>query len=182
MPEKIQEKTDGEFSINVMRLPRIEKVVVNVSLGISGEPLERAIRIVTELTGQIPCRVKAKKTIRDFGIRSGEHIACFVTLRKEKSEKFLKRALQTVENRIFKHSFDKYGNFSFGIKEHIEFPNTKYDPELGIIGMDISVSLGRPGYRIKRRHHSKSKVGSKHILKSEDAIQFIQDRFGVEIV
>jgi len=81
-----------------------------------------------------------------------------------------------------KSESDLYGNFSFGIKEHIEIPGTKYVPELGIHGMDVSVALGRPGYRVKRRHHAKSKIGANHLLTAEEAKLFIKDEFEVEIV
>jgi len=160
---------------------KIDKVVVNISVGKSGEPLERASKILKELTGQNSCKRKAKKTIRDFGIRKGEPIACLVTLRKERAVAFLEKAFQAVDNKISKNCFDRVGNFSFGIKEHIEIPGTRYVPELGIYGMDISVSLGRLGYRVKHRHRAKSKVGASHIVKPEDAMSFIKEEFGVEI-
>lgn len=161
---------------------KIEKVTVNISVGKSGEPLEKASKILEQLTEQTPCKRKAKKTIRDFGIRKGEPIACIVTLRKEKAKNFLQKALHTVDNKLSKDCFDRHGNFSFGIKEHIEIPGTKYVPELGIYGMDVSVTLGRPGYRVKRRHRARSKVGLDHLLTLEDAMLFIKDEFGVEIV
>lgn len=167
---------------NPMFKSKIEKVTVNISVGKSGEPLEKASRVLKELTGQTPCKRKAKKTIRDFGIRKGEPIACLVSLRKEKAKNFLQKALQTVDNKLSKGCFDRLGNFSFGIKEHIEMPGTKYSPELGIYGMDISVTLGRPGYRVKRRHRAKSKVGRDHLLTPKEAMLFVKDEFGVEIV
>jgi len=164
-----------------MLKPKIEKVVVNVSVGRSGEPLERAMSILKELTGQKPCVRRAKKTIRDFGIRKKEPIACLVTLRGEKAREFLRKTLQAVDNKISRRSFDNLGNFSFGIKEHIDISGTKYSPELGIIGMDISVALGRPGYKVKRRRRAKSKIGSKHLLTPDEAVSFIKDEFGVEV-
>lgn len=164
-----------------MLKPKIEKATVNISVGKSGEPLENAAKILEELTGQRPCRRRAKKTIRDFGIRKGEPIACLVTLRGERARVFLKRVLQAIDNRLTENRFDEQGNFSFGIKEHIEIPGVKYVPELGIQGMDVSVTLGRPGYRVKRRRRTKSKVGPKHLLTREEAIQFIRDELGVEI-
>jgi len=164
-----------------MLKPRIEKVTVNISVGKSGEPLEKAAKVLEKLTGQRPCKRKAKKTIRDFGIRKGEPIACLVTLRGEKAKNFLKRALQAVDNKLSTDCFDRYGNLSFGIREHIEIPGTKYEPELGIYGMDVSVTLGRPGYRVKRRRHARSKIGSSHLLRLHEATMFIKDEFGVEI-
>jgi len=166
---------------NPMLKPRIKKVVINSSIGRSGEPLERAMKILEELTGQKPCVRRAKKTIRDFGIRKKEPIACIVTLRGEKAHMFLSRALQAVDNRISRSSFDEYGNFSFGIKEHIDIPGTKYSPDLGIIGMDISVVMERPGYRVKRRRRAKSNVGSEHLLSPDEVISFIKEEFNVEI-
>jgi len=167
--------------MNPMVQPRIEKVVVNMSVGKSGEPLEKAAKVLEQLTGQKSCKRKAKKTIRDFGVRKGEPIACLVTLRDEKAKSFLKRAFQAIENNLSKDRFDQYGNFSFGIKEHIDIPGTKYIPELGIHGMDVSVTISRPGQRVKRRHRAKTRVGIKHRLRPEDAISFVQSEFGIQV-
>lgn len=176
-----EEESSAQKSMNPMVQPRIEKVVVNMSVGKSGEPLEKAAKVLEQLTGQKSCKRKAKKTIRDFGVRKGEPIACLVTLRDEKAKAFLKRALQAIENNLSKDRFDQYGNFSFGIKEHIDIPGTKYVPELGIHGMDVSVTISRPGQRVKRRHRAKTRVGLKHRLKPEDAISFVQSEFGIQV-
>lgn len=165
-----------------MLQPRIEKVVVNISVGKSGEPLQKAAKVLEDLTGQIPCKRKAKQTIREFGIRKGEPIACLVTLRKKKVIDFLQKVLPVVENKLPRSCFDRYGNFSFGIKEHIEIPGVKYKPEIGIFGMDISVSLNRPGHRVKKRRRGRSKIGSKHLLTPEEAMTFVKSSMGVEIV
>ncbi len=175
------EKAPQKDLVNPMLKPRIEKVIVNMSVGKSGEPLERATKVLEQLTGQKPCKRKAKKTIRDFGIRKGEPIACVVTLREEKAKDFLKRALQAVESKLSKDHFDRYGNFSFGIKEHIDIPGTKYVPELGIHGMDVAVALSRPGQRVKCRHRAKSRVGLKHRLSPDEAVAFVQEEFGIEV-
>jgi large subunit ribosomal protein L5 len=165
-----------------MLKPRIEKVVVNISVGKSGEPLEKAAKVLKDLTGQMPCKRKAKKTIRDFGIRKGEPIACIVTLRKQKALDFLKKVLQVIDNKIPKNSFDKHGNFSFGIKEHIEIPGVKYDPDVGIFGMDVCVTLSRSGYRVKERRIEGTNIGARHMLTPEEAMVFVKDVLGVEIV
>jgi large subunit ribosomal protein L5 len=166
---------------NPMLKPKLEKVTVNMGVGKSGEPLEKASKILEQLTEQKPSKRKAKKTIRDFGIRKGEPISCMVTLRGQKSRAFLAKAFKAVDNKLSKEIFDNYGNFSFGIKEHIDIPGTKYMPELGIFGMDVCVSVGRAGYRVKRRHHAKSRVGSKHMLTREDGIAFAREELGVEV-
>ncbi len=166
---------------NPMLKPRIQKVTVNVSVGKSGEPLENAMKIIEELTGQKPCTRRAKRTIRDFGIRKGEPTACLVTVRKERAESFLRKAFQAIGNNVSKESFDRLGNLAFGIKEHIEIPGTKYVPELGIIGMDVIIALERPGYRVKRRRRIKSKIGRSHLLTVEESMLLLKDKFGVEI-
>jgi len=165
-----------------MLKPRIEKVVVNLNVGKSGEPLEKAFQVLKELTNQTPVKKKAKKTIRDFGIRQGEPIACVVTLRKQRAIDFLKKVLPVVDNKISRSSFDKQGNFAFGIKEHIEIAGVKYDPDVGIFGMDVCVSMSRPGYRVKNRRKEKAHIGSKHVLTPEEAIVFAKHTLGVEIV
>jgi large subunit ribosomal protein L5 len=179
--EKLSSTSEVLMQENPMKKIKIEKVSVNVCVGKSGEPLEKAIKILSNLTGQKPCVRKAKRTIKDFGIRKGESIACIVTLRREAAISFLKKVLEAVGNKLKRSSFDNYGNFSFGIKEHIDIPGVKYDPKLGMIGMDICVSLERPGFRVKRRSIKKSKVGKKHLISKEEAIQFIKSNFGVEI-
>lgn len=167
---------------NPMERPRIAKVTVNVAVGKSGEPLEKASKILEGLTGQKPCHRLAKKTVKDFGVRKGEPIACMVTLRRETALSFLKKALATVENKLPARSFDKRGNFGFGIKEHIEIPGTKYDPELGIIGMDVNVTVGRPGHRVVERRRAKSRLGVKHFVTPEESVRLVKEMFGVEVV
>ena len=176
-----EEETREKWQKNPMLKPKIEKVTVNMSVGKSGEPLEKAAKVLEELAQQRPCKRKAKQTIRDFGIRKGESIACLVTLRGKKARDFLKKAFQAVDNKLSKGCFDRFGNFSFGIKEHIEMPGTKYVPELGIHGMDVSVALGRPGYRVKRRRRARSKIGLGHLLTRDEATLLVKEEFGVEI-
>ena len=166
---------------NPMLQPRIGKVVVNICVGTSGEPLERAMKVLEELTGQKPCVRRAKKTIKPFGIRKGEPIACVVTLRGERAVEFLDKALEAVGRRLKASSFDEYGNFSFGIREHTDIPGTKYDPKVGIFGMDVCVSVERPGYRIMRRKRCRAKVPRKHRVSREEAIRFIEERFNVKV-
>lgn len=165
-----------------MLMPRIEKVVVNLNVGKSGEPLEKANKVLKEITGHTPVKKKAKKTIRDFGIREGESIAVVVTLRKQEAIDFLKKVLPVVDNKVAKTAFDLRGNFAFGLKEHIEIPGVKYDPEIGIFGMDICVTVNRPGQRVKIRRKQKQPVGASHTLTPEESIVFIRQTLGVEIV
>ncbi len=175
--EEIRKKWEDQ----PMLKPRIEKVVVNLSVGKSGEPLERAATVLKEITGRTPCKRKAKASIRDFGVRKGESIACIVTLRRQEAIDFLKKVLPVVENKISQRSFDGQGNVSFGLKEHIEIPGVKYDPDIGIFGMDVCVTVTRPGYRVKNRKIRQTKLGAKHVLTPEESMVFVRDTLGVEI-
>ncbi len=172
---------EAPLTSNPMREPRIGKVVVNITVGASGEPLNKAMTILEQLTGQRPCMRRAKRTIRTFGIRKNEPIACMVTLRGGRAENFLHRALEAVGNRVSPRSFDRYGNFAFGIREHIDIPGTRYSPQLGIIGMDVMVTVERPGYRVARRKRAKSKIGRGQRVTREEAVEFIRNRFGTEV-
>jgi large subunit ribosomal protein L5 len=165
-----------------MLRPKIDKVVVNISVGKSGEPLEKATTILQELTNQTPSKRKAKTSIRDFGIRKGEPIACIVTLRKQGATEFLKKALPVIDNKLSRKCFDRHGNFAFGIKEHIELPGVKYDPDVGIFGMDVCVSMNRSGYRVKERRREKAKIGKRHILTPTETMTFVKEALGIEIV
>src|SRR5713226_614076 len=175
-------QTPGEeVPSNPLRTIRIEKVTINIATGKSGEPLEKAKKVLNQLTNRTPVTKKAKKAIKDFGIRKGEPIAAVVTLRGEDAGEFLKRALEAVSNKVGESNFDDYGNLSFGIKEHIEIPGTKYVPELGIFGATIHVTLGRPGYRIKRRSIRPAKVGRSHFVSRVEAVKFMQDNYALDV-
>ena len=177
--EEILEK----WNSNPMYKPRLAKVVVNISVGAAVERLGNAMRVLEELTGQKPVPRRAKRTIKDFGIRKGENIAAKVTLRREKAVEFLKKALEAVNNKIKASSFDENGNVSFGIREHILIPGVKYDPEIGVFGMDVAISIERPGYRILRRRRMRKKhLPRRHRVSREEAMIFLHKEFGVEIV
>lgn len=166
---------------NGMRAPRIEKVTVHMGVGESGKKLSNAEMIMQAITGQKPVRNFAKKTLPAFGIKKGEAIGCKVTLRGARAEKFLKTALAIQDKHLNAKSFDKNGNFAFGIEEHTDFPGMEYDPEIGIYGMDVIVSVERAGYRIKRRKAQQHEIPAGHKVTKEDSIAFVSSKYGVEV-
>lgn len=168
--------------INPMRSPVIEKVVVHMGVGESGQHLVDAENILKEITGQKVIRAFAKMTAPAFGIRKKEPIGCKVTLRGENAEKFLQTSLQIVENTLRSSQFDATGNVSFGIEEHTDFPGMKYDPNIGVFGMDVVAVLKRPGSRIAKRRIAPKKVPMSHKMTRDEAIQFFKDNYGVEVV
>ncbi len=193
--EKVEEKKEEEKKVeqldykkyvlikdHPMRAVKIGKVVVNIAVGTSGEKLEKAAKVLEQLTGQKPCYRRARKTIKEFGIKRGEPIAVMVTLRGNKAIEFLKRALEAVNYTIKKSSFDEFGNVAFGIREHIHIPGVKYDPNLGIFGMDVIIAFERPGFRVARRRRKRSKIGKNHYVTREEAMEFMTKFFGVKLV
>lgn len=169
------------MSDNPMKKIKIGKVVVNISVGQSGQPLINAMNILEQVTGQQPNQRTAKQTIRQWGIRKGEPMACTVTLRGEKAETFLHKAFTAIRHRLNPRCFDKDGNFAFGIREHIDIPGTRYDPQTGIIGMDVMATVERPGYRVSRRKRAKSKIGSNHRVNPNEAKSFVSDTFDIKM-
>lgn len=164
-----------------MKRISVDKIVINIGVGKSGEPIEKAKKALLELTGQQPAVRGAKKTVRDFGIHKGEPIGTIVTLRREPAFEFLKRVIAAKRNVLKASSFDNYGNISLGIHEHIDIPGTKYNPEIGIFGMDVNVVLSRPGYRIAKRSRKSAQIGRTHRINKEEAIDFFKQEFGAEV-
>ena len=132
-----------------------------MGVGKSGEPIEIGKKTLSQITGKKPNTRNAKKSQRDWGIRKGEPIGVAITIRDNDAIKLLKRLLVAKDNKISGRAFDNEGNFSFGIKEHIDIPEIKYDPKIGILGLEVSVSLARSGFNIKNRSIQKAKVGKK---------------------
>ncbi|MCL4339909.1 MAG: 50S ribosomal protein L5 [Thaumarchaeota archaeon] len=171
----------AEVKLNPMKTIRLEKVVLNIAVGAAGERLEKAAKVLKEITGQEPALRKAKKSIRDFGIHRGENIAAMVTLRKSRAVEVLKQLVQTKGAGISPSSFDKNGNLAFGIKEHIDIPGAKYDPDIGIFGMDVVAHLTKPGYRVRTRRMGRP-IGEPQRVSREDAIEFFKNRIGVQVM
>lgn len=167
---------------NTMRAPKIDKVTVHIGVGESGERLNNAEEILKTITSQQGVRTKAKRTLQAFGIKKGEPIGCKVTLRGEVAETFLRTSLSIMENKLKVSQFDQTGNFNFGIEEHTDFPGMKYDPNVGIFGMDVAVSLIRPGYRISRRKISEGRIPTRHRITPDDAIAFMKESYGAEVL
>ncbi|MDV2481555.1 50S ribosomal protein L5 [Methanoculleus sp. Wushi-C6] len=159
----------------------IDKVVVHMGVGESGERLVNAEELVRKITGQKPIRTIAKRTQPAFGIRKGAPIGCKVTLRREKAEEFIGTALNIIERRLALSQFDRTGNVAFGIEEHTDFPGMSYDPAIGIYGMDVNVVLEYKGVRIARRSVERRKMPADQRVTKEDAIAFMRERYQVEV-
>ncbi|WP_406662678.1 50S ribosomal protein L5 [Methanolobus sp. ZRKC3] len=165
-----------------MRSPVVEKVVVHMGVGESGQHLVDAENILGEITKQSVVRTYSKRTLPAFSIKKSEPIGCKVTLRGERAEEFLKTSLGIIESQLRASQFDKYGNVAFGVEEHTDYPGMRYDPNIGIFGMDINVVVNRPGYRINKRRIVKRKIPTSHRITKEDTITFFKDKYSVEVM
>jgi large subunit ribosomal protein L5 len=162
--------------------PIIEKITVNIGVGEAGERLNKAQTVLENVTGHKTIQTLSKTTNKDWGLRKRMPIGCKVTLRGKDAEKFLIKALKTRENKMADYSFDDEGNLSFGIPDHTLFADQKYDPKIGIFGMDINITMEKQGYRIKHRRIKRRRIPHRHRVKREETMEFISEKFNVEVI
>ena len=180
--QKAQLKQYEKIWENPMKRPYLEKLVLNIGVGAGGEELERAVTILESITGKKAIKTISKKNVKEFNLRKGRPIGAKVTIRRKEAEKLLQRLLIVNNNKILRHSFDDYGNFGFGIKEHISIPGIEYESTLGIWGLDVCGRIVRPGIRVKYRRKSRAKVPKHHYVSRDEAQYFLEKIFGVNIV
>merc|ERR1711934_665238 len=157
-----------EKADNKMREIKIEKLILNLCTGESGDTLTKAAKVLEDLTGQKPVESKARYTIRTFSIKRNEKIAVHVTVRGKQAENLLNTALKVKEHELKAENFSDEGNFGFGIEEHIDL-GIKYDTSTGIFGMDFTICLKRSGDRISKRKDRKCRVGKFQRVTKEEA-------------
>ncbi len=175
---RVEEKVSKpKTSENIMQEIKVEKVTLNMGIGADQDKLELAAKLLENITGRKPVKTLSKKRIATWKIRLGLPLGLKVTFRRKAALEILKRMLKAVDSKIKKSSFTKNG-FSFGIKEYIDVPNAKYDPEVGMIGLDVCVTLEKPGFRVKRRKLQSSRVKS---ISAKDVMKFAETQLGVEV-
>ena len=158
---------------------KVEKVTFNIGAGKSMDKLEKGLKLLEMLTSAKPVKTITNKRIAGWGLRPGIPIGCKVTIRGARATELLKQMLGAVDNKLQKKQFDNEGNIAFGIKEYIDIPDVEYQPEIGVMGFQVCVTLTRPGYRIKRRRLQTKKVKGSHKITKEDAMEFMKASFNV---
>ena len=126
-----------------MRYIRIEKITLNMGTGKDQTNLEKGMKLLKMITGIDPIKTIARKRIPGWGVRPGLPIGCKLTLRKDAAKKVLARLLEARDNLLSPHQFDANGNLAFGLTEYIDIPDVKYDPEIGIMGLEVCVTFER---------------------------------------
>ena len=167
--------------MNPMQQPRIEKLTLNIGAGKEQARLEKAIHVLKSLTGIQPVTTVTQKRIPTWGLRPGLPIGCMLTLRKDAANQMLKRLLKAKEFTLKDGNFDTSGTVSFGIHEHIDVEGAKYDPTIGVMGLQACITLEKPGYRVKRRSLHRARIGKSQRLTKQEAITFMKDAFGIKL-
>ncbi len=167
---------------NPHRAIRIIKIVVNAGVGESGENRTKAEKVLEMITHQKPVATRAHSTNRDFGIRQGQEIGAKVTLRGAAAVDFLGRAFEARDRQLDVDSIDRFGNFSFGIADYTDFTGMKYDPQIGIHGMDVAVEVGRAGFRVRQRRQQSRPIPRAIRSSAPETRAYLEREFRVTIL
>jgi large subunit ribosomal protein L5 len=163
----------AEKEKNIMRTVKIEKVVLSV--GGTGDYLAKGHKLLEIITKRKPAKRISRKRIPTFGVRPGLETGTVVTVRKN-PEEILKKLLAATENTLRRKQISE-NNFSFGVKEYIEIPGMEYNREIGIMGLDVTVTFKRTGRRVSLKKIKKGKIPKRQVITKEEIIKFMEDNF-----
>jgi large subunit ribosomal protein L5 len=166
--------------MNTMKNIKIEKVTLNIGAGKDQKELDKAIKLLENITGIKPVKTTTNKRIQSWGLRPGLPIGCKITLRGEQALNMVQRLIYAKDNNLEESYFDEEGNISFGIKEYVDIKEAKYDPTIGMMGLQTTITLSRPGFRVKKRRVRPSKIPLNHRISKEEAINFMKEKYSIK--
>jgi len=180
-PVQVSENSSkGKSKDNPMKEIRITKITLNIGAGKNQDMLKKGLLLLKKLSPLTPVKTTAKKRIPTWGLRVGLPIGCKVTVRKD-AKNLLKRLLVARDNTLPLKSFGSNGNFSFGVPEYIDIEGLEYDPDLKMMGLEVAVTLERPGFRISKRKIKPKTVSKKHLISKDEAVKFMEEKFGTKV-
>ncbi len=163
---------------NPMQQVKVEKVVLSV--GGTGNELEKSQKLIERLSERKASICKSNKRIPSLGVRPGLEVGAMVTLRGEQAIQVLKRLLASIDNKI-KEKQVSNESFSFGIKEYIEIPGMTYQRDLGMLGLEVSVSFSRAGKRVSRKKLKQGKIPLRHRVTKEEIVDYL-NKLGIKVL
>ena len=169
-------------SANPMRQMRINKLVINIGTGSDEGQQGNARRLLEIITGKKPANEISRSRNPAFKISKGQKIGAFVTIRGDKARPLIAKLFDAVDNKVSERAITENG-VSFGIKEYIDISGIKYDPKVGMLGMNVNVSFRRNGLRVALRKRRRGHVPVSHrMVPKEEVKQFLNKEFKVEAV
>ena len=166
---------------NPMREVRIDKLVINIGSGSNDQQNNNAKKLLEIITGARPTYALAKKRNPTFKTSKGSKIGAFVTLRGAQATQLLPKLFAAVDNRI-RQSCITNNTVNFGIKEYIDISGIKYDPSIGMLGMNVNISFRRPGLRTELKKRAAGRIKRSHrAIGREELAKYLGERFKVEV-
>ena len=162
-----------------MKKIRLEKVTLNCGAGTEPHRIDKTVRLLELISGGKAKTIVTKKRIPAFGVRPGLRLGCKITLRGKNKAELLKRLLEAIGNKLSVKQINP-GSFAFGVKEYIEIPGVAYQRDIGLLGLDVCVTLTRPGAGIERKKINKGSIPLRNKITKEETIKFMQENFNTK--
>ncbi len=180
MAEQKTQQMQKPKQSNKMREPFLDKLVINIGSGGEEKAFVNAKSLLELITKKKPSPTFSKKRNPAFKISQGQKIGAFVTVRGKEIEPLAKRLLDSVDNKL-RESAVTNNSVSFGIREYIDISGVKYDPKIGMLGMNINLSFKRKGERVVLRKRKTSEIPDRHRIVTRDEIKsYMKNKFNVE--
>ncbi len=167
---------------NKMQEILLDKLTFNIGIGSNEQQLQNAKALLNLVTGRKAVATVARKRNPTLKIKEGQAIGAMVTVRKNEAAELLRKALDAVNFNV-KESSIRENTLSFGIMEYIDFPGIKYDPKIGMLGMNVNATFIRRGRRVALRKRKRGVIGSKHAtVGRQELAAYLKENFKLGVV